>query len=145
VIITLRNCLVPECKADGREHKWEFERPTIQELLRIQETLGLDPDQFEAALNADGLDIVKLRALLVLVQIFHKREGIIVAFEDVDLDIADLEFHADPTPEPEPGKETTTSHLPEADPTGSTSGPSPEAASEPSSSTTAPTSGVGTA
>lgn len=147
MLITLSTCLVPECKAAGRSHSWEFERPTMQELLKIQEVLELDPDQFEEALN-EGFSARAIRAVIMLVNLLHKREGILVSFEDTDLDMEYLDFVHDPTPEPDApvGKEETTSPLPEEDdPGSSTSGPSPEAESEPRSSTTDPISGGSTA
>lgn len=146
MIVTLDNCLVPECVESGdTSHKWEFERFTVQELLRVQEVLGLDPDQFEDALN-ERLPGQMLKAAIMLVVIFHKRIRVIVAFDECDFDLGELDFHRDPTPDEPEGKEPeTTSPLPEVDdPTSSTSGPSPEVASEPSSSATAPTSGGGT-
>lgn len=145
MIVTLENCLVPECVAAGEtSHKWEFERPTVQELLQIQETLGLDPDEFEDALN-ERMSARMLKAAILLVVIFHKRAGVVVAFDDCDFDIAELDFHGDPTPDEPEGKEQTISPLPEVDdPGSSTSGPSPEVASASSSSTTEPTSGGGT-
>lgn len=144
MIVTLDNCLVPECmKAEDTSHKWEFEKFSVQELLKVQESLGLDPDEFEDALN-DKLPGQMLKAAIMLVVIFHKRMGVIVAFDECDFDLDELEFHGDPTPEPE-GKEQTDSPLPGADGlTNSTSGRSPGGASEPSSSTTPATSGGGT-
>src|SRR5439155_7946009 len=45
IIIELSDCRVASCIAAGQtEHRWEWERPTIRELLRVQETLGMDPD-----------------------------------------------------------------------------------------------------
>lgn len=151
MIVTLNNCLVPECVASGTtSHKWEFERPTMQELLKIQEVLGLDPDEFEAALN-ERMSARMIKAAIMLVVIFHRRDGVLIPqgqdgfYEGCDFDITDLDFHGDPAPDEPEGKEQTTSPLPEdGDQTSSTSGLSPEAASEPSSSATAPTSGGGT-
>lgn len=147
MIVTLDNCLVPECvKTGDTSHKWEFERFTVQELLKVQEVLGLEPDEFDEALNEKGMSGRMIRAAIMLAVIFHKRIGTVVAFDECDFDIVDLEFLADPTPDEPEGKEpATTSPLPEVDdPTSSTSGPSPAVASEPSSSATAATSGGGT-
>lgn len=146
MIVTLDNCLVPDCvKSGDTSHKWEFERPTVQELLRIQEVLGLDPDEFETALNEPGMGARMIKAAIMISVILHKRAGVVVAFDECDFDITDLDFQSDPAPEPE-GKDQTTSPLPEGDdPASSTSGPSPEAGSEPRSSTTEPTSGGSTA
>lgn len=150
MIVTLDNCLVPECVSSGStSHKWEFERPTVQELLKIQEVLGLDPDEFEAALN-EKMSARMIKAAIMLVVIFHKRDGVLIPpsqdgfYEGCDFDIAELDFLTDPAPEPE-GKEQTSSPLPEEHArTSSTSGLSPGVVSEPSSSTMGPTSGGGT-
>lgn len=144
MIVELKDCLVPVC--EGATHRWEFERPTLRELKRIQETIGMDPDEFETAMN-DGLSSQAIDAILVLVDILHRRNKVVVPFDEIDADIQNLDFIADPAPEPEPGKEpATTISLPREDvvPASSTSGPSPEVASGPRSSAMAQTSGGGT-
>lgn len=151
MFITITKCLVPECK--GTSHKWEFERPTLREIQRIETATGLDLDQWAEGLNEalGTFTSVGIKATLALVDILHRRDGIKVPFEDIDLDPAliDISFEGDddqaegedqedgegkgpapaPTsPHPEPGSD-------------STSGPSSEAESTPRSSTTPPTSG----
>lgn len=148
MIIVSRNCLVAEC--GGQDHKWEFERPTLREFRAIQEALGLSPDDFERVLNdqAELVSVQYIDALLMLITILHRRDGVGVAFEDVDADIADLDFMADPVAEPEekPTGPPATSLPPEVPPPGdSTSGVSTGAESEPRSSATPPTSGGSTA
>jgi hypothetical protein len=147
IIIRLENCKIPACMEAGTTtHRWEFERPTIRELMRIQEALGLDPDQWQTALNdaAEKFTTTSGMATLMLVNILHRRIGIVCTLEDTDLDIYDLTFEADPEAEAEQeGKdETPTSPLPEdGGPASSTSGPCSEEESEPKSSTTPETSG----
>jgi hypothetical protein len=149
IIIELERCKVPACVEAGQTtHRWEFERPTIRELLRIQEALGLDPDEWEASLNeaAAKLTANSMRASLMLVNVLHRRIGIPCTYEETDFDIFDLQFLPDPAAEAEVeagGKEPIPiSPLPEADaPTNSTSGRSPKAGSGRRSSATPPNSG----
>jgi hypothetical protein len=144
-VVILRNCLIPEC--GGADHKWEFERPTLRELRRIQEVIGLDPEQFEEAVNEGAATIASIDAILILVAILHKRIGVIVPFDDVDVDITGLQFMPDPEAEPE-GKPTgppPTSPPPEDPAAASASGDSTAEGSEPRSSTSEPDSGGSTA
>lgn len=140
MIIISRNCLVPDC--GGADHKWEIERPTLREFRFIQETVGLDPDDFETALNAGGT-IQSIDALLALLTILHRRDGLQVPFDDVDADLAHLEFVADPVAEPEekPTGQPPTSPLPRDPEPAPPSGGSTGEGSEPKSSTTEPGSG----
>lgn len=140
MIIISRKCLVPDC--DGADHKWEIERPTLREFRFIQETVGLDPDQFEAAMNEGGT-IQSIDAVLVLLAILHRRDRVIVPFEDIDADLAHLEFLFDPEAEPEekPTGPPPTSQPPRDLDAATTSGGSTEEASEPKSSPTGPASG----
>lgn len=140
MIIISRNCLVPDC--GGADHKWEIERPTLREFRFIQETVGLDPDNFENALNEGGT-IQSIDAVLVLLTILHRRDGIRVPFDDVDADLAHLEFVADPVAEPEEkptGPPPTSHHQKDPGPAPSSGGSTAEA-SGPKSSPTEPTSG----
>lgn len=139
--VVLRNCLVQECA--GADHKWEFERPTLRELRRIQEATGLDPEQFEIAVNEAGFSIPSIDALLMLITILHKRIGVVVPFDEVDMDITSLEFHSDPVAEPEekPTEPTLTSPPPRDPGPAPGSGGSIEEGSEPKSSPSGPDSG----
>lgn len=148
MIIDLSKCLVKGCPETS--HRWEWNGPTMQELLRIQETLGMDPDHFTVALGtaSTGITIDGAKAVIMMVNILHRRNGHIVAFEETDVALEELEAILDPAPapaEPEGKDATTTSPRPaggEAD--SSTSGPSAEAASAPKSSPTPATSGGST-
>lgn len=144
MIIISRHCLVPDC--GGADHKWEIERPTLREFRFIQETVGLDPDDFENALNEGGT-IQSIDAVLALLTILHRRDGIRVPFDDVDADLAHLEFVADPVAEAEekPTGPTPPSPLPEVPEPAPPSGGSTAEESEPKSSTSEPGSGGSTA
>lgn len=148
IIIELVRCKVPACVEAGKTtHRWEFDRPTIRELLRIQETLGQDPEEWEAALNeaATKLTPNAMRASLMLVNVLHRRIGILCTYEETDYDIYDLQFLDDPAAEPEAegGKALIPiSPLPGEDELAtSTSGTSPRAGSGRRSSPTPRTSG----
>lgn len=158
MIITLKACKVPGC--EGADHRWEWARPTAREILRIQEATGQDVNAWSEGLNL-GLEggTAGLLAALALVDVLHRRDGIKVPFEDIDLDVFSLEFEPEPGEieqadegqgdgEDEAGKgpgPTSLSLPPEDAAPGagpvSTSGPEPEAASAPRSSPTPTTSG----
>lgn len=151
MIITSKNCLVPEC--EGANHRWEFERPTAREILRIQQASGQDIDAWSDGLNgiSDGVSEKALLAALALVDILHRRGGVRVPFDDIDVDLYNLDFEMEagevdeePAAEDAAGKDqgpTTVSLPPEDVAPASTSGPAPEAESEPKSSPTPTTSG----
>lgn len=149
IIVELNRCLTPACVAEGKtDHRWEFERPTMREFLRVQECLGLDPDEWEQAMNEaqQRLSAASIKASLMLINILHRRIGIASTYEETDFDLFDLHFLADPEAEVEQeegGKGSTpTSPLPEdGAPASSTSGPSTKAGSGRRSSPTPVTSG----
>ncbi|MFI0484890.1 hypothetical protein [Actinomadura sp. 9N215] len=162
MIITLKDCLVPECA--GKEHRWEFERPTLRELERIEHTTGMDVgDFFQGLVDVEekGVTGLAIKTLLAMVDVLHRREGIRPPFEDIDVDFVNLSFEfmpgetegegeageaeggegKDPAPAApsHPQEEPAT---PAAEPG---SGPEAAEASEPRSSTTPTGSGGGSA
>lgn len=151
MIITLSNCLVPAC--EGGDHKWEFERPTIRELKRIETATGMDVETFFQGLGdveTTGVTSKALDAILALVDVLHRRDGLRVPFEDIDVDFPSfgIEFQPGETDEDEDeeGKgpaPAETSRPPAAEVPGSGSGPAPAEESTPSSSPTPPASGGG--
>lgn len=160
MIITLNNCSTPEC--EGASHRWEFERPTLREIQRIETTTGLDAEQFFAGMDSageGGITSVGIKAILALVDVLHRRDGVRAPFEDIDVDIVDfaIEFEAgevdeDESPvgdEDEVGKgpaPTSPSPPPSApEVEASASGDATEAASPRRSPDTPPGSGGGTA
>lgn len=159
MIITIGKCLVPECA--GASHKWEFETPTLRELQRMEKTAGISIDQFAGGLD-DALDTgitsAAINAVLALVDILHRRNGVRVPFEDIDVDPGDfhLDLGADETDgEPDDDADTEAGKGPDPTPPSHphedtapgepASGPSTEAESEPRSSSTPPGSGGGSA
>lgn len=151
IIIELNNCKVPDCVASGEtSHRWEWERPTIQELLRVQETTGMDPDQWQDALAQalEKFSTEAMKATIMLVGVLHRRIGIVVGFEEIDFDVFALKFLPDPEAEVEAeddlgkGETPTSRPLGDGDPTSSTSGASPKAGSGRKSSPTPQTSGA---
>lgn len=151
IIIELDDCKVQACIDAGQlTHRWEFDRFTMREMLRAQETLGLDPDQLQDALNEAESKLTpnSIRATLMLLNILHRRSGVLVTFEETDADLFGLRFLPDPDAAQEDaeagGKDgTQTSPLPGDDgPGSSTSGRSKKAGSAARSSPTPLTSGV---
>jgi hypothetical protein len=153
MILKLHKCRTSGCPEDS--HAWEYKRLSLQELLTVQEVIGLEPAQFEAALSSatSGITGDGVRAVIMLVCLLHKRDGIVVAYAETDLDLQDLEAVPDPAP-PAPS-EPETAGPGEGKDDGSTTTPSPRHAapepgsgnghaegSAPRSSTTPPTSGA---
>lgn len=147
MIIELRGCRTPVCVAAGTiDHQWAFERPTIQELRRVQRVLGLDPHEWESALQAgaDRVTSAALDAMVMLVQLLHIRIGVEAPFDEIDFDMGAIDFHLDPAASDDPAGKAPTSISRHPDgPDGSTCGGSPTEASTPKSFTTAPTCGGG--
>lgn len=102
MIITIRNCKVKGC--DGVDHKFEFDRPTAREILRIETATGLDIDMFASGLDGAMAKVAAkpaLLAMLALTDILHRREGIVVPFDDIDVDLGafDIGLEAGEIPE----------------------------------------------
>jgi hypothetical protein len=149
MILVSKKCLVTGCPSYGQEHRWEWERPTLREILAVQETLGMEPAEFDAALASagEGITAAGAKAWLMVLTLLHRRIGVNVAYDEVDADLGQLELLPDPqaTPEAE-GKGTGTPTTPSPRPSGpeNSSGPAPGEASAPRSSTTPVTSGSST-
>lgn len=155
MIIILKNCLVPDCA--GADHKWEFERPTLREIQRIQQITGLDVDAWGDGLNGAlgaGMSGAAIDATLALVDILHRRDGVKVAFDDIDVDLGSMDFEFDDAEvqEAEAGQEEgegkdpapiSPSHPREDEAPASGSGPVSEEVSPPRSWPTPQTSGGG--
>ena len=151
MIITIERCLVPQC--EGAAHRWEFQRPTLRELERMEDAAGIDVDQFATGLSdilSPGASRLAIKATLALADILHRRDGIRVPYEDIDIDVeeADLEEPGEAAEDGE-GKDpapTAPSHpRGEAAPAEPASGPATGEASEPKSSPTPTDSGGGSA
>lgn len=156
MIITIEKCLVPQC--EGAAHRWEFERPTLREIERMEDVAGIDIDQFATGLTdvlQPGVSRLAIKATLALADILHRRDGIRVPYEDIDIDIGDFDIHVDETDVEEgvqadadgEGKDPvpTPDSPPPAEPAPAepASGPDTGAASEPRSSSTQTGSGGG--
>jgi hypothetical protein len=104
MIITIRNCRVKGC--EGADHKFEFDRPTAREILRIETATGLDIDAFASGLDGAMAKVAAkpaLMAMLALTDILHRRDGIEVPFDDIDVDLGafDIQLEAGEIPDEE--------------------------------------------
>ena len=143
IIVELVDCQVPTCvEAGDTKHRWEWEGPTVHEMIHLQELLGMDLDEWEAALNEGAKRTPQsLRASIGLVNVLHRRIGRPVGFDETEFNVYKLGFLLDPSMVPDPaGKDTPTSPLPDGGPA-STSGPSTKAGSGRKSPRTRRTSG----
>jgi hypothetical protein len=158
MIITIQKCLVPQC--EGAAHKWEFQRPTLRELERMEDVAGIDVDQFATGLTdvlSPGVSRLAIKATLALADILHRRDGVRVPYEDIDIDIGDFDIAVDETDiEPDgqaeedgegkdPAPAPTSPPREEPAPAEPGSGPATEEESEPRSSSTPTGSGGGSA
>jgi len=152
MIIISNSCIVRGCPSRGQDHKWEWDRPTAQECLRIEEVLGIDIGEWADAFDGvAGTSTMKIKSLLMFVDLMHRRDGIAVPWEDIDVDFGNFKMIPDPdlseSAEPSAGKDpapTAPSRRQKAAATASTSGRSAKAASQPKSSPTPTASGAGT-
>lgn len=157
MIITIQRCLVPQC--EGATHRWEFERPTLREIERMEDAAGIDIDQFATGLNdvlSPGVSRMAIKATLALADILHRRDGVRVPYEDIDIDIGDFDIAVDesdlddePPEAEEDGEGKDPAPAPPSHPQGETapaepaSGPAAGEASGPRSSATPTVSGGG--
>lgn len=104
---------VKKCLNCGVSHEWLFEGMTLKELRDIKRLTGMRTKDF--AMAGDEGDP---EALAALVYILHKREKIVMPFDDVDLDFNDFEMEpteeeakalADLNPETDPKEISTVS------------------------------------
>lgn len=151
IVLEVKRCLLPVCEQG--KHRFEWERPTLREFMAIQETLGIDPEQWEEQLErmAATIDMKIMQVVLMMLTLMHRRAGIACSYEEMDADITELRFISDPEadagqePEEKPTEPTPASPPPEEPAAGSTSGRSRKAASAPRSSPTEAASGGTTA
>lgn len=126
MIITINRCLVPEC--DGASHKWEFEAPTLREIQRMEQVSGISIDQFAGGLD-DALDAgitsAGINAVLALVDMLHRRDGVRVPFEEIDVsptdfqmdfEVGELEANGDEAEETESGEGKDPAPTPDSPP-----------------------------
>jgi len=104
-----RNCDIP--------HRWLYNEPTLMELRRIKQLTGWTARGLETALEE-----TEPEAFAALLDLLHRREGIEIPFEQIDLDFDGFDMKPDKEEEEadpqigqqgEPGKP-----LPAANPTG---------------------------
>ena len=84
-LVTIRECL--NCDID---HEWLFESMTLKELRLIKKLPGMGQKAF-----AEAGDEGDPEALAALIYVLHKRDKIVIPFEDVDLDFT--KFKMEPT------------------------------------------------
>jgi hypothetical protein len=84
-LVTIRDCL--NCEID---HEWLFESMTLKELRVIKKLTGMGQRAF-----AEAGDEGDPEALAALIYVLHKRDKILIPFDDVDLDFT--KFTMEPT------------------------------------------------
>jgi hypothetical protein len=84
-LVTIRECL--NCQID---HEWLFESMTLKELRVIKKLTGMGQKAF-----AEAGDEGDPEALAALIYVLHRRDKIVIPFDDVDLDFT--KFTMEPT------------------------------------------------
>lgn len=80
-IIRIKDCLT--CHVP---HEWLFDSARLKELRMIKSLTGMSAAEFAAAGDDGDPD-----ALAALICILHKRDGITISLDDVDVDFNDFE------------------------------------------------------
>lgn len=86
VIKNCRNCAAP--------HDFEFDRPFLKELRFLDRTYGLTAQDFQDGLNEEGTHTA-LEATAAMLDLLHRREGIVIPQLEIDLDFEDFELIPD--------------------------------------------------
>lgn len=83
-LIKLKNCL----NCDGASHEWVFKVPTLRETREVLETkAGQSMQEF-----LEGLDTMNGSTFTALLFLLHKRIGVDVRWNEVDLNFEDLDI-----------------------------------------------------
>jgi hypothetical protein len=82
-IVACRNC-------NGTAHHWVMSEPTLLELRRIKRLTGLTARTLEPALNDGDPD-----AMAALLDLLHRRQNIIIPFDEIDLDFDGFDMKPD--------------------------------------------------
>jgi hypothetical protein len=78
---------IKSCKNCGVAHDWLFDGMDLQELRSIKKLTGMRANEFGEALDAMDPD-----AIAAMMYCLHKRNGITIPFDDVNLDFRDLDI-----------------------------------------------------
>lgn len=119
---------------NGVSHEWEFGAPRLKEMRHIQSRTGMRLNAF-----MEAMDDWDAEALTALVDVLHRRAGIILRWEDIDLDLESLT--AENTPEEIVEAERLSKELAATVESSRTSGVAPTAEFALRSVATPPTSG----
>lgn len=85
-IIRIKSC-ISKGPCNGQSHEWEFRKPLLSESRVILAKTGLKgSEQFLNAITEDDPE-----AWTALLDILHRRSGIGLRWEDIDLDIEEID------------------------------------------------------
>ncbi|MEU1596209.1 hypothetical protein ABZ468_25955 [Streptomyces sp. NPDC005708] len=82
-IARCRNC-------NGAQHNWIFDQPTLLELRRIKKLTGLS-----AVTMGDAIDEGDPDAMAALLDLLHRRQNIVIPWDEIDLDFDALDMRPD--------------------------------------------------
>ncbi|MGW9025925.1 hypothetical protein ACWGQ5_17315 [Streptomyces sp. NPDC055722] len=82
---------IGRCKnCNGAPHERVFDQPTLLELRRIKKLTGLTANTMDQAINEADPD-----ALAALLDLLHRRNNIILSWDEIDLDFNAFEMRPD--------------------------------------------------
>lgn len=94
--IHIKDC--PNCS--GADHDWDYGAPTLKELRRIKAVTSLGLRDF-----GDGVVTADADALTALVDLLHRRDGVELRWDDIDLNFDGFEITPNAEETAEAGKD----------------------------------------
>lgn len=85
-LIKIKEC-VSEGPCKGQTHEWAFTQPRLKELRVLQAKTGMTLQKF-----MDELNEMSAEAITALVDLLHRRDGIDLRWDDIDVDFDGFEL-----------------------------------------------------
>lgn len=92
--------IIKNCRNCDKPHEFEFDRPFLKELRFLDRTYGLTAEDFQEGLNQEGTHVA-LEATAALLDMLHRREGVVIPQLEIDLDFEDFDVIPDAVEEAE--------------------------------------------
>lgn len=81
------NIKINKCLNCGTAHDWPYDQPTLRELRRIKARTAMNSREY-----GEGLTGGDPEATTALIDLLHRREGIELRWDDIDLDFDDFDI-----------------------------------------------------
>lgn len=86
--------VIKNCRNCAKPHEFEFDRPFLKEMRFLDRTYGLTASSFQEGLNEEGTHL-GMEATAALLDLLHRREGIVIPQLEIDLDFEDFDILPD--------------------------------------------------